>query len=128
MLKENEVSGIVVDAAIKVHSALGPGLLEGAYEACLKHELGKRGLDVETQKALPLVYDGMKVDVGYRLDMLVNGVVIVVFKSVEKLTDIHRAQVLSYLKLSGIRLGLLFNFNVMRLRDGIHRFANKLPD
>ena len=85
-------------------------------------------MTVETQKVLPLVYDGLTVDAGYRLDMLVNDLVVVELKAVEKLTDVHRAQILSYLKLSGIRLGLLLNFNVTRLRDGIHRFANNLPD
>ena len=122
----NEVSGQVVDAAMKVHSALGPGLLESAYEACLLHELRKRGRKVLSQVALPVVYDGVKIDVGYRIDLLVEDVVIVELKAVEKLLPIHDAQLLSYLKLGGYRLGLLINFNVLHLKDGIKRKVNNL--
>ncbi len=122
----NEVSGQVVDTAMKVHSALGPGLLESAYEACLLHDLRKRGRKVLSQVALPVVYDGVKIDVGYRIDLLVEDVVIVELKAVEKLLPIHDAQLLSYLKLGGYRLGLLINFNVLHLKDGIKRKVNNL--
>ena len=122
----NNISGAVVDAAIRVHSALGPGLLESAYEACLKYELEKRGLNVKQQVALPVVYRGMKIDLGYRLDLLVEDAIIVELKAVEKLTPLHEAQLLSYLKLSGKKIGLLINFNVTRLRDGIKRMVNNL--
>lgn len=115
-----------MDAAIRVHSALGPGLLESAYEACLKYELEKRGLNVKQQVALPVVYRGMKIDLGYRLDLLVEDAIIVELKAVEKLTPLHEAQLLSYLKLSGKKIGLLINFNVTRLRDGIKRMVNNL--
>lgn len=117
----DEVSGVVIDAALRVHTALGPGLLESAYEACLAHELRKRGLKVEVQVALPVVYDGTTVDAGYRLDMLVQDLVIVEVKSVAGVLPIHHAQLLSYLKLSRKRVGLLINFNVVRLKDGISR-------
>jgi len=122
----NQVSAQVVDAAIKVHSVLGPGLLESAYEACLAYELGKRGLQVEVQLALPVVYEQVQIDAGYRIDLLVEDGVIVELKSVERLLPIHEAQLLSYLRLSQKRLGLLINFNVPRLRDGIKRMVNKL--
>ena len=122
----NEVSGIVVDAALKVHTALGPGLLESAYEACLLHELRNRGLKVLAQAALPVVYDGVKIDVGYRIDLLVEDAVVVELKAVEKLMPIHHAQLLSYLRLGGYKLGLLINFNVLHLKDGIKRMVNNL--
>ena len=117
----NDVSHVIVTAALKVHSALGPGLLESAYEACLLHELTKSGLKVSSQVGLPLVYDGLKLDIGYRLDLLVEDLVIVEIKSVEAITNIHTAQILSYLKLSGKSLGLIINFNVLHLKEGIKR-------
>lgn len=122
----NEVSGQIVDAAMCVHSALGPGLLESAYQGCLVHELRKRGLEVRSQVILPVVYDGVTIDVGYRIDLEVAGSVIVELKAVEKLLPLHQAQLLSYLKLSGMRVGLLINFNVLHLRDGITRLVNRL--
>jgi GxxExxY protein len=122
----NEVSGIVIDAAMKVHTALGPGLLESAYEACLLHELSKRGLKGLSQAVLPVVYDGVKIDVGYRIDLLVENAVVVELKAVEKLMPVHDAQLLSYLRLGGYKLGLLINFNVLHLKDGIKRMVNKL--
>jgi GxxExxY protein len=122
----NEVSGIVVDTAMKVHTALGPGLLESAYGACLLHELGKRRLKVKSQAALPVVYDDVKIDVGYRIDLLVEDVVVVELKAVEKLMPIHDAQLLSYLRLGGYKVGLLINFNVLHLKDGIKRMVNNL--
>lgn len=117
----NEISGKIIECAMKVHTALGPGLLEGAYEACLLHEFVKAGLRVESQVTLPIVYDGVKIDAGYRIDLLVEDTVIVELKAVERLIPIHEAQLHSYLKLSGKKLGLLLNFNVRHLRDGIKR-------
>jgi len=122
----NDITGQIVDAAMKVHSALGPGLLESAYEACLAFELTKRGLRVERQVALPVVYDGMQIDVGYRIDLLVEGQVIVELKSVAELVPIFDAQLLTYLKLSNLKVGLLINFNVVHLKDGVKRMVNKL--
>lgn len=122
----NQVSGLVIDAAMKVHSALGPGLLESAYEACLIYELGKRGMKVESQMPLPVLYDGVKIDAGYKIDIMVNDAVIVELKTVERLLPVHQAQLLSYLKMSGKKAGLLINFNVPHLRDGIKRLVNKL--
>jgi GxxExxY protein len=120
----NKVSGEVVDAAIQVHSALGPGLLEGAYKACVRYELLKRGLPLQAELALPVVYDGIRIDLGYRLDLVVSDCVIVELKAISKLLPIHEAQLLSYLKLSGHRVGLLINFHVPRLKDGIKRMVN----
>jgi GxxExxY protein len=120
----NERSGAVVDAAIKVHSALGPGLLESTYEACVAYELRKRGLHVLAQVPLPIVYDEVRIEVGYRIDLLVDDAVVVELKAIAKLLPIHEAQLLSYLKLSGHRVGLLINFHVPHLRDGIRRMVN----
>ncbi len=122
----NQVSGQIVDAAMKVHSALGPGLLESAYEACLLFELHKRGVKAVSQVQLPVVYESVKIDAGYRIDLLVEDIVIVELKSVEDLLPIHQAQLLSYLKLSGKKLGLLINFNTVQLKNGIRRLANNL--
>jgi GxxExxY protein len=119
----DEVSHAVITAAMKVHSALGPGLLESAYEACLQYELRKMGFKAEGQVELPVVYDGIRLDLGYRIDLLVEDLVVVELKSVEALTAVHQAQILSYLKLSGKTLGLLINFNVAHLKDGIKRFV-----
>jgi GxxExxY protein len=122
----NEITGHIVDVAIKVHSVLGPGLLESSYEACMVHDLRKRGLKVLAQVSFPVVYDGVEIDVGYRIDLLVEDAVIVELKAVDKLLPIHVAQLLSYLKLSRNKVGLLINFNVLHLRDGIKRMVNKL--
>ena len=122
----NEISGAIVDAAMKVHTALGPGLLESAYEACLLHELRKRRMKAFSQVVLPVIYDGVTIDTGYRLDLLVEDSVIVELKAVEKILPIHEAQLLSYLKLSGKQVGLLMNFNVVRLKHGIKRMVNRL--
>src|ERR1044071_3468922 len=119
----HEVSHCVITAALKVHSALGPGLLESTYEACLAHELRKIGLKVETQLGLPVIYDGIRLDLGYRIDMLVNDLVVVELKSVEERSRIHIAQVLSYMKLSKKQLGLIINFHVLPLKDGIERLV-----
>jgi GxxExxY protein len=120
----NDVSGSVVDAAMKVHTQLGPGLLESAYQACLAYELTKRGLDVQTQVALPVIYDEVRIDCGYRVDLLVERSVLVEIKAVSKLLPIHEAQLLSYLKLGGFWAGLLINFHVPRLKEGIKRMVN----
>jgi GxxExxY protein len=120
----NAISGQVVDAAMRVHSALGPGLLESAYEACLKHELTKRGLKVVSQLELPIIYDDVRLDVGYRLDLLVENEIVVELKSIEKLLPIHEAQLLSYLKLSNRQIGILLNFNTIHLKEGITRIVN----
>lgn len=122
----NSISGIVVDSAIQVHRALGPGLLESAYEACLIAELEDRGLRVESQIILPIVYRSVSLGSGYRLDLLVQDEVIVEVKSVAALLPVHESQLLSYLRLSGRRLGLLINFNVPLVKDGIKRLANHL--
>ncbi len=121
----DRLSASVVDAAITVHSALGPGLLESAYEACLVHELSERGIPVASQVTLPVKYRGTSVDAGYRLDMVVGGVLIIEVKAVEKVLPIHSAQLLTYLKLSGMKVGFLMNFNTSLMRDGITRMVNK---
>lgn len=113
----------IVDAGLKVHRTLGPGLLESAYEQCLAHELSLRGVPVQRQVALPVVYEGLQLDAGYRLDAVVGNSVIVEVKAVEALSRLHEAQVLTYLKLSKLKLGLLMNFNVALFRDGVRRFA-----
>jgi len=123
-LGPNEASHIVIAAALKVHTALGPGLLESAYGACLQYELTQAGLQFEHQVRLPVVYQGIRVPIAYRIDFLVQNCLIVEIKCVEKLLPIHLAQVLSYLKLSGRKLGLLINFNVPHLRDGVRRVIN----
>ena len=125
-MTENELSEKIIGCAIEVHKSLGPGLLESAYLECLYYELQKVGLHVEKQKALPLVYKEIKLDAGYRIDIIVKNKVIIELKSVEALNEIHIAQVLTYLKLSGCKLGLLINFNVLRLVDGLKRLVNKL--
>jgi len=125
-MTENEISEIIIGCAIEVHRLLGPGLLENAYLECLFYELQNKGLKVEKQKPLPLVYKEIKLEAGYRIDLLIEDKVIIELKSVEALNDVHTAQVLTYLKLSGCKLGLLMNFNVLRLVDGIKRLVNKL--
>ena len=117
------VTGEIVDAALKVHRVLGPGLLETAYEHCLAHELGLRGLSARRQVALPIRYEGITLDAGYRLDLLVEDAVIVEIKALETLTRLHEAQVLTYLKLSGLRVGFLMNFNVELFKNGLRRFV-----
>jgi GxxExxY protein len=126
VLTENEISEKIIGCAIAVHKALGPGLLESAYLECLAYELQLTGLYVEKQKPLPLTYKEVKLDAGYRLDILVEKKVIIELKSVDALNEIHVAQVLTYLKLSGCKLGLLMNFNVLRIVDGLKRLVNKL--
>jgi GxxExxY protein len=123
---ENEIGQRVLGCALRVHKALGPGLLESAYETCLAHELGKANMSFARQLVLPVTYDGLVIDAGYRLDLLVEQKVVIEVKAVEKLVDVHRAQLLSYLKLGGFRLGYLLNFNVSLMKDGIIRIANGL--
>jgi len=123
-MTENEISKIVFDCALKVHQALGPGLLESSYEECLYYELKKTGLLIEKQKALPLIYEDVKMEIGYRVDLIIERKFIVEVKSVEALNDVHLAQVLTYLKLSNCKLGLLINFNVSLLKNGVKRIIN----
>jgi GxxExxY protein len=125
-LTENQIAKIIVDKSFKVHRNLGPGLLESSYEKCLYHELRKTGLFVERQKEMPLVYDRIKLDIGYRVDMILNKKVIIEIKAVEKLTNVHIAQLLTYLKLSGCKLGILINFNSDLIKKGIKRIVNNL--
>jgi len=125
-MTENELSKIVFDCALKIHKALGPGLLESAYEECLYYELKKAGLGVEKQKPLPLIYEDVKLDIGYILDLIVENKLILEIKSVEILNDVHFAQLLTYLKLTDCKLGLLINFNVVLIKNGIKRIANNL--
>ena len=120
-LDNDSLTGLIIGAAIEVHRRLGPGLLESAYETCLCYELSLKGIEVERQKALPIVYRGVKLDSGYRLDLMVENEVVVEVKSVSKLLPIHEAQLLSYLKHNGGGRGLLINFNVKLLKDGIRR-------
>jgi GxxExxY protein len=117
----NEITGKIIGASFKVHKELGPGLLESSYKECLHYVLSKEGLFVEKEKALPLIYEEVKLDVGYRLDLFVENKIVVEVKSVEALTDVHTAQVLTYLKLTGSKVGLLINFNVADLKKGIRR-------
>lgn len=123
-MTENEISKIVFNCGLKVHRSLGPGLLESAYEECLFYELMKTGVTVEKQKGLPLIYEEVKLDVGYRTDLIIESKLIVEIKAVEALNDIHLAQVLTYLKLSGCKLGLLINFNSVLFKDGVKRIIN----
>lgn len=118
-----EITQQIIGAAIEVHRALGPGLLESTYEACLAFELAKRGLQLEEQRAIPVIYHNVKLDCGYRIDLLVNKKIIVEIKAVETILPIHEAQLLTYLKLSGCRVGLLLNFNVKVLREGLKRLV-----
>jgi len=123
---ENDIGRRILGCALKVHQALGPGLLESVYETCLAHELTKARMTFDRQRSLPVIYDGLLIDPGYRLDLLVESLVVLEIKAVDLVNDIHRAQLLSYMKLGGYRLGYLLNFNVARMRDGITRMANGL--
>ncbi|MGI9650327.1 GxxExxY protein [Chryseobacterium sp. RLHN22] len=123
-MNENEISKVIFDAGLSVHRQLGAGLLESAYEECLYYELQKSGLLIEKQKPMPLIYDDIKLDIGYRIDLLVERKVVVEIKSVESLNEIHIAQVLTYLKLSNCKLGLLINFNSVLFKNGVKRLIN----
>ena len=126
--KWNSITENIIGAAIDVHRALGPGLLESAYETCLAFELRQRAMKVEQQRPLPVIYRDVRLDCGYRLDLLVEDAVIVEVKAVDHLAPIHEAQLLSYLRLSGCRVGLLVNFNVRVLKDGLRRVVNAFPE
>jgi GxxExxY protein len=123
-MEVNKITEKIIHCAIKVHTALGPGLLESAYKECLFYELIKNGLEVEKEKPVPLIYEEVKMDCGYRVDLFVENKIVVEIKSVEALHDIHLAQALTYLKLIGERVGLLLNFNVLQIKDGIKRVVN----
>ena len=122
----NELSYLVIRCAMKVHTELGPGLLESAYAACLAHELRKNGLEVKTQVALPVHYDGVQIELGYRLDLVLGDQLVVELKAIENVLPVHKVQLLSYLRLSKKKLGLLINFHVTHLREGITRIVNRL--
>ena len=125
-MTENELSNKIIGLAINVHTALGPDLLESAYKECLFYSIGKTGLWVEKEKPIPLIFEEVKLDCGYRLDLIVENKLVIEIKSIEALNDIHLAQTLTYLKLGNYKLGLLINFNVLRLKDGIKRVVNGL--
>ena len=125
-MNENQIAAAVVDAAFKIHITLGPGLLESIYEATLEYELRNRGLSVLRQIGLPVYYEGLKLEIGYRVDLIVGDKVIIEIKSIEALAPIHKRQLLTYLRLANMRLGLLINFNVERIKDGIQRVVNGL--
>ncbi len=123
-MNDNELTELIIGCAIRVHRQLGPGLLESVYEECLVHELCKAGLSVERQPIMPVVYDGLRMDSGYRVDIWVEKRIIIELKAVELLTDVHFAQLMTYLRLANCRLGLLINFNVVLLKNGLKRVAN----
>ncbi|MBK9390328.1 MAG: GxxExxY protein [Bacteroidetes bacterium] len=122
-MNENEISGKIIGLAIEVHRALGPGLLESAYKECLYYKLIQSDLKAEKEKPLPLVYEKVKLDCGYRIDILVENKIVIEIKSIEALNDVHTAHILTYMKLGGFKLGLLINFNVFLLKDGIRRYV-----
>jgi GxxExxY protein len=123
-MNENEISNRIIGLAISVHQALGPGLLESAYKECLFYRIKKEGYLVEKEKPMPLIYEEVKLDCGYRIDLLVEDKVVIEIKSIETLNNVHLAQILTYMKLGGYKLGLLINFNVSMLKDGIKRVIN----
>lgn len=125
-MTENELSNIVIGLGIHVHSTPGPGLLESAYKECLYYKIGKEGLIVEKEKPMPLIFEEIRMDCGYRIDLLIENKLVIEIKSVDALNDVHFAQTLTYMKLGNYKLGLLINFNVSRLRDGIKRIVNGL--
>jgi len=127
-MNENDLSYEIVGVALKLHKHIGPGLLESAYENALAHDLREIGLEVRQQVPMPFIYKEMRMDVGYRIDLLIENSLIIEVKSIELLAPVHYAQLLTYLKLSEMKLGLLINFNCKLLKDGIHRVANNLPD
>lgn len=127
-IPENEIAREIVDAAFKIHTTLGPGLLESVYQAVLAHELETRNLRVRREVPIAIDYDNLRFDVGFRADLLVNDLVIVELKSVENTAPVHKKQVLTYVRLAKLRLGLLINFGTTRIKDGITRLANALPD
>ena len=127
-MTENEIARQIVDAAYKIHSTLGPGLLESAYQAILVYELQKRGLKVEPEKEMPIIYENIRLDTGFRADLVVEDKVIVELKSVEQVAPVHKKQLLTYLRLGDKRLGLLINFGALLIKDGITRVVNRLEE
>jgi GxxExxY protein len=127
-MNENDLAKVIVDAAFKIHTRIGPGLLESAYQAMMEYELRKRGLQIEVEIPMPIHYDDLYLETGYRADILVEGLVIVELKSVEKIADVHKKQLLTYLRLSGLHLGLLINFGAPLIKDGITRIVNGLKE
>ncbi|MDA0747613.1 MAG: GxxExxY protein [bacterium] len=127
-MRENEIAAEIVDAAFKIHVALGPGLLESVYESVLAFELGKRGLQTHRQVPLPIVYESVRIDEGFRADLIVENLVILELKSVELIAPVHKKQLLTYLKLADKRLGLLINFGASKIKQGITRVVNRLPE
>jgi GxxExxY protein len=127
-MTENQIAAIVVDAALKIHKVLGPGLLESVYETTLAYEVQKQGLRVVQQVGLPVHYEGVKLELGYRVDLIIDDKVIIEIKSVEALAPVHKRQLLTYLRLKDLRLGLLINFNVELIKDGIYRVVNRLVE
>lgn len=127
-MTENELAAIVIEVAFQIHRKLGPGLLEGAYLALLAHLLAKRGLCVQIEQDVPIEWEGVKLEVGFRADLIINGVLIVELKSVERLAPVHSKQLLTYLRLTGLKLGLLINFGEAYLKDGIHRIVNGIEE
>jgi GxxExxY protein len=125
-MTENEISNKIIGSAIEIHQSLGPGLLESAYQECLFYKLKKAGFHVEKEKPMALIYEEVKLDCGYRIDLLIDGKVVIEIKSVEALNDVHFAQTLTYMKLGGFKLGLLINFNVSLLKNGIKRIVNQI--
>ncbi len=125
-MNENEISKILVDCCFKVHTELGPGLLESVYEEVLSYEIIKRGLNLERQKGIPVVYDNLRMEIGFRADIIVENKVIIELKSIEAIAPVHSKQLLTYLKLTGMKLGLLVNFNEALIKDGIKRIVNNL--
>lgn len=121
---ENEITKIVIDTAYKIHTKIGPGLLESAYQAILVYELKKRGLNVESEIPMPILYEDIKLDVGFRADLIVENKVIIELKSIEKVAEVHKKQLLTYLRISGLRVGLLINFGAPLIKDGIFRIVN----
>jgi GxxExxY protein len=127
-VRENEISGTILDAAYRTHKALGPGLLESIYEEVLSHELKKKGVEFLRQHAIPITHDGLELGTAFKADLVVEGKVIVEVKAVEALHAIHRTQLLTYLRLANKHLGLLINFNTVLIKDGVHRIVNNLPE
>jgi GxxExxY protein len=125
-MHENDITGTIVDAAFKIHSTLGPGLLESVYETVLTHELRQRGLDVAVQQAIPVIYDGVQLELGFRADLVVNRKVVIEVKSVDAVAPVHAKQVRTYLRLMDLKVGLLINFNVNLIKEGITRVVNNL--
>ena len=127
-MTENEIAAVIVDAAFKIHKTLGPGLLESVYQATLEYELQKRGLRVVREVGLPVYYESIKLELGFRVDLIADDKIIIEIKSVDALASVHKKQLLTYLRLMDLRLGLLINFNVELIKDGIQRVVNRLPE